>query len=176
MMQQCGEPHTLALSRRSAHGDKSVQHGVPAQCPGRGRLAAVPLGRGPSLHGLRRGRALFVRPPRSEAHGPLHPGCRASVRGAVAIGAGRPATRVRVPPESYRSIAKTMAYTTRRSPGWPDRPRAGEYCGRLARNRNEVGEVEKRKRLAIQWRLGTQPPDGRFALGWEALSAHVGRC
>src|SRR5262245_45736927 len=60
-MQQCGEPHTLALSRRSAHSDKPVRRGVPAQCPGRGRLAAVPLGRGPSLHGLRRGRALFVR-------------------------------------------------------------------------------------------------------------------
>src|SRR5262245_15656001 len=62
VMQQCGEPHTLALSRRSAHGDKPVRRGVPAQCPGRGRLAAVPLGRGPSLHGLRRGRTLFVRP------------------------------------------------------------------------------------------------------------------
>jgi len=61
VMQQRGEPHTLALSRRSAHGDKPVRRGVPAQCPGRGRLAAVSLGRGPSLHGLRRGRALFVR-------------------------------------------------------------------------------------------------------------------
>src|SRR5215471_20847866 len=61
VMQQCGEPYTLALSRRSAHGVKAARRGVPAQCPGRGRLAAVPLGRGPSLHGLRRGRALFVR-------------------------------------------------------------------------------------------------------------------
>ena len=61
-MQQRGEPHTLALSRRSAHGDEPVRRGVPAQCPGRGRLAAVPLGRGPSLHSLRRGQALFVRP------------------------------------------------------------------------------------------------------------------
>ena len=25
VMQQCGEPHTLALSRRSAHGDKPVR-------------------------------------------------------------------------------------------------------------------------------------------------------
>src|SRR5215468_2636639 len=61
VMQQCGEPHTLALSRRSAHGSKPARRGIPARCPGRGRLAAVPLGRGPSLHGLRRGRALFVR-------------------------------------------------------------------------------------------------------------------
>src|SRR5215475_4559143 len=60
-MQQRREPYTLALSRRSAHGDESVRRGVPAQCPGRGRLAAVSLGRGPSLHGLRRGRALIVR-------------------------------------------------------------------------------------------------------------------
>src|SRR5215813_13807825 len=61
VMQQCGEPHTLTLSRRSAHSDKPVRRGVPAQCPGRGRLATIPLGRGPSLHGLRRGQALFVR-------------------------------------------------------------------------------------------------------------------
>ncbi|MEH2520856.1 hypothetical protein V1279_006429 [Bradyrhizobium sp. AZCC 1610] len=61
-MQQCSEPYTLALSRRSAHGDESVRRVVPTQCPGRGRLVAVPLGRGPSLHGLRRGQALFVRP------------------------------------------------------------------------------------------------------------------
>src|ERR1700757_1498357 len=60
-MQQRSEPYTLALARRGAHGDESVRRGVPAQCPGRGRLAAVSLGRGPSLHGLRRGQALFVR-------------------------------------------------------------------------------------------------------------------
>ena len=57
VMQQCGEPHTLALSRRLAHGDKPARRGFPAQCPDRGRLAAVPLGRGPSLHDLRRGRS-----------------------------------------------------------------------------------------------------------------------
>src|SRR5262245_18386989 len=60
-MQQRSEPYTLALSRRSAHGDESIRRGVQAQCPGRGRLAAVSLGRGPSLHGLRRRQALFVR-------------------------------------------------------------------------------------------------------------------
>jgi hypothetical protein len=53
VMQQCGEPHTLALSRRSAHAGKPDRRGIPAQCPGRGGLAAVPLGRGPFLHGLR---------------------------------------------------------------------------------------------------------------------------
>ena len=42
MMQQRSEPYTLALSRRSAHGDESVRRGAPAQCPGHGRLAAVP--------------------------------------------------------------------------------------------------------------------------------------
>ena len=62
VMQQCREPYSLALSRRLAHGCQSVRRGIPAQCPGRGRLTAVPLGRGPSLHGLRRGNALVVRP------------------------------------------------------------------------------------------------------------------
>ena len=62
VMQQCREPYRLALSRRSAHGSQPVRRGIPAQCPGRGRLTTVPLGRGPSLHGLRRGNALIVRP------------------------------------------------------------------------------------------------------------------
>ena len=62
MMQQRSEPYTLALSRRLAHAGESVRRGIPAQCPGRGRLSVVPLGRGPSLHGLRRGQAPFVRP------------------------------------------------------------------------------------------------------------------
>src|SRR5215467_10664206 len=61
-MQQRCEPYTLALSRRLAHGDEPVRRGVPAQCPDRGRPAAVPLGRGPSLPGLRGGNALVVRP------------------------------------------------------------------------------------------------------------------
>src|SRR6516165_10058094 len=61
VMQKCGEPYILALSCRLAHGGKPVRRGPPALCPGRGRPAAVPLGRGPFLHGLRRGRALFVR-------------------------------------------------------------------------------------------------------------------
>src|ERR1700674_4966521 len=62
VMQQCREPYRLALSRRLAHGCQPVRRGIPAQCPGRGRLTAVPLGRGPFLHGLRRGNALVVRP------------------------------------------------------------------------------------------------------------------
>src|SRR5215467_14987607 len=62
VMQQCREPYSLALSRRLAHGCQSVRRGIPALCPGRGRPTAVPLGRGPSLHGLRRGNALIVRP------------------------------------------------------------------------------------------------------------------
>src|SRR6267378_7484187 len=61
-MQQCREPYRLALSRRLAHGCQPVRRGIPAQCPGRGRLTAAPLVRGPSLHGPRRGNALVVRP------------------------------------------------------------------------------------------------------------------
>lgn len=61
-MQQRGKPHILTLSRRLAHGDQSVRRGSPAPCPDRGRPAAVPLGRGPFLHGLRREQAPFVRP------------------------------------------------------------------------------------------------------------------
>jgi hypothetical protein len=55
VMQQRSEPHVSALSRRLALGFQSARRGSPARCPNRGRLAAVSLGRGPSLHGLRRG-------------------------------------------------------------------------------------------------------------------------
>src|ERR1700682_6497398 len=48
--------------RRPTRSHYSYRRGISAQCPRRGRLSAVPLGRGPSLHGLRRGQALFVRP------------------------------------------------------------------------------------------------------------------
>src|SRR6202049_3128966 len=34
VMQQRGEPHTLALSRRLAHGDESVRRGIPAAVSG----------------------------------------------------------------------------------------------------------------------------------------------
>ena len=61
-MQQCGEPCMLTSSRRLAHGCQPIRRGAPAQCPGRGRPAAVSLGRGPSLHSLRRERAPIVRP------------------------------------------------------------------------------------------------------------------
>jgi hypothetical protein len=59
---QYPEPHISALSRRLAHGFQSARRDAPARCPDRGRLAAVSLGRGPSLHDLRRGHVLFVRP------------------------------------------------------------------------------------------------------------------
>jgi len=62
VMQQRREPCLLVPLRRLAHGGQSVRRGAPALCPGRGRLAAVPLGRGPLLHGLRRGLVPFVRP------------------------------------------------------------------------------------------------------------------
>src|SRR3979409_1692684 len=61
-MRRRRDPYPRALSRRSAHGDESVRRRCPALCAGRGRFFPVPLGRDPSLHGLRRGQALFVRP------------------------------------------------------------------------------------------------------------------
>ena len=62
VMQQRGELYTRTLSRRSAHSRQSRRHGDPALSPDRGSLTAVPLGRGPSLHGLRRERTPVVRP------------------------------------------------------------------------------------------------------------------
>ncbi len=47
VMQQGGEPYILTLLRRLAHGYQPVRRGNPALGPDRGRLTAVPLGRGP---------------------------------------------------------------------------------------------------------------------------------
>src|ERR1700737_2963614 len=40
--------------RRPTHSHHSDRRGISAQCPNRGRLTAVPLGGGPSLHDFRR--------------------------------------------------------------------------------------------------------------------------
>ena len=50
------------MSRRLAHGDQAVRRGCPALGPDRGRLITIPLGPGPSLHGLRRKSPSIVRP------------------------------------------------------------------------------------------------------------------
>src|SRR6202040_1772116 len=111
-MQQSSEPYTLALSRRSAHGDESVRRGVPAQCPGRGRLAAVPLGRGPSLHGLRRGQALFVRP-LLWYYDPVRILIRVHVHRSAVAFMNRPGLPVRTRMRLPRFRAKNFATCTR---------------------------------------------------------------
>jgi hypothetical protein len=45
-MQQCGKPHTLALSRRTAHGDKPVRRGVRRSVRAAAVLPPFPLGEG----------------------------------------------------------------------------------------------------------------------------------
>ena len=62
VMQQRRELCLLIPSRRLAHGCQPIRRGAPAQCPGRGRPAAVSLGRGPLLRSLRQEQAPFVRP------------------------------------------------------------------------------------------------------------------
>ena len=48
-------------AHRPAHNCQSDRRGCPALCPDRGRLTAVPLGPGPSLHVLRRKSPSIVR-------------------------------------------------------------------------------------------------------------------
>src|SRR6266851_2799340 len=48
----CGE--RFSHVRRPTRSHYSDRRGISAQCPNRGRLTAVPLGRGPSLHDFRR--------------------------------------------------------------------------------------------------------------------------
>src|SRR5438552_8865940 len=111
-MQQRSEPYTLALSRRLAHGDESVRRVVPAQCPGRGRLVAVPLGRGPSLHGLRRGQALFVRP-LLRYYDPVRILIRVHVHRSAVAFMNRPGLPVRTRMRLPRFRAKNFSTCTR---------------------------------------------------------------
>src|SRR5215510_15044635 len=69
--QQRGEPHLFALSRRLAHGFQSARRDAPAQSPDRGRPAAVSLGRGPSLHALRRRRDKVAQNKSGQSIGPV---------------------------------------------------------------------------------------------------------
>src|SRR5213592_3357280 len=111
-MQQRSEPYTLALSRRLAHGDESVRRVVPAQCPGRGRLVAVPLGRGPSLHCLRRGQALFVRP-LLRYYDPVRILIRVHVHRSAVAFMNRPGLPVRTRMRLPRFRAKNFSTCTR---------------------------------------------------------------
>src|SRR5712671_1867542 len=112
VMQQRSEPYTLALSRRSAHGDESVRRGIPAQCPGRGRLAAVSLGRGPSLHGLRQGQTLFVRP-LLRYYDPVRILIRVHVHRSAVAFMNRPGLPVRARMRLPRFRAKSFSTCTR---------------------------------------------------------------
>src|ERR1700730_18036389 len=115
MMEQRSEPYTLAtlaLSRRSAHGDESVRRGIPTQCPGRGRLAVVPLGRGPSLHGLRRGQAPFVRP-LVGYYNPVRILIRVHVHRSAVAFMNRPGLPVRTRMRPPRFRAKNFSTCTR---------------------------------------------------------------
>src|SRR5437868_5368555 len=111
-MQQRSEPYTLALSRRLAHGDESDRRGISAQCPNRGRLVAVPLGRGPSLHGLRRGQALFVRPLRGY-YDPVRILIRVHVHRSAVAFMNRPGLPVRTRMRLPRFRAKNFSTCTR---------------------------------------------------------------
>src|SRR5580704_2590074 len=128
VMQQRGEPHTLALSRRLAHGDESVRRGIPAQCPGRGRLAAVPLGRGPSLHGLRRGQALFVRP-LLRYYDPVRILIRVHVHRSAVAFMNRPGLPIRARTRLPRFRAKNFS-TCARSPTARGSSPASQYAMR----------------------------------------------
>src|ERR1019366_7480168 len=139
VMQQRSEPYTLALSRRSAHGDESVRRVVPAQCPGRGRLVAVPLGRGPSLHGLRRGRTLFVRPLLGY-YDPVRILIRVHVHRSAIAFMNRPGlpvrARMRLPRFRAKNFSTCTRSTTARGSSHASRYAMGRCCLLFLRTRS----------------------------------------
>src|SRR5260370_17144774 len=63
-----------SVARRPTRSHYSDRRGISAQCPNRGRLTAVPLGGGPSLHHFPRGLPLLVpSPPKYFLLPPLAP-------------------------------------------------------------------------------------------------------
>src|SRR5712671_736030 len=58
---QTSAAHGFETACAPAHSRQSDRRGISAQCPNHGRLSAVPLGGGPSLHDLRRKLPSFVR-------------------------------------------------------------------------------------------------------------------
>ena len=141
-MQQRGEPHFLALLRRLAHGCQSARRGAPARCPDRGRLAAVLLGRGPSLHDLRRAQALIVRPLQRY---------NALVRLLIRVHAHRSATafmsrtgvprRTRVRPPSFqrKDVSTCMGSPTARGSSSASHLRGEDIAFRPTERRQHLG-------------------------------------
>src|SRR6516162_5508848 len=61
VVEECGEPLLLPLSRDLPYALQRLCHAFPSLCPERALLARVPLGPCPWLHRLRCGRDRFVR-------------------------------------------------------------------------------------------------------------------
>jgi hypothetical protein len=131
VMQQRGEPHTLTLSRRLAHGYQSIRRGTPALRPDRGCLTAVPLGRGPSLHGLRRGQALIVRPLLRYCN-PVRLLIRVRVHRSAVAFLNRPGmpvrARMRSPRFRAKDVSTCMGSPTARGPSPASQLRRGGCC------------------------------------------------
>ena len=121
VMQQRGEPHFLALSRRLAHGVQSARRDTPARCPDRGRLAAVPSGealppRSPPGASPHCSTASSVQCPRPTPHP------RACSSSAVAFmsRSGMPCrTRVRPPRFRAKDVSTCMGSPTARGSSSP---------------------------------------------------------
>jgi hypothetical protein len=152
-MQQRGEPHTLTLSRRLAHGCQSMRRGTPALSPDRGCLTAVSLGRGPSLHGLRRGQALLVRPLLRYCN-PVRLLIRVHVHRSAVAFLNRPGipvrARMRSPRFRTKDVSTCMGSPTARGPA-PASPFAGADVA--------FSSTERDRHLGIRpvSQLNTQP-------------------
>jgi hypothetical protein len=116
------------------HARRQERHAAPALCPGRGPTPPVPLGRSPSLHGLRRppaGRAARSRRAgrwrRQPARGPTKP--QRSIEEAAA--AHPRARNAHVPPGASQ-LAKSLTASCQKSKPWRGRS-AGEMKNSLTR-------------------------------------------
>ena len=99
-------------ARRPTRSHYSDRRGISAQCPNRGRITAVPLGRSPSLHDFRRSRLpLFSRFASTMASSDFSSTYVLGVR-LVAF-PSRPGTRVRAWVRPPRFRAKNVSTCTR---------------------------------------------------------------
>src|SRR5580704_11060962 len=169
-MQQRGEPHFLVLSRRLAHAVQSARRSSPARCPDCGRLAAVLLGRGPSLHNLRREQAPIVRP--------LHR-YNALVRLLIRVHAHRSAiafmSRTGVPTGHGRGLPVSSERTSPRAWGLrlreAPRPQA-IYAARILPSLNRTRSAPRNStRFAARYPARGHPCE-RFAAGLATRLAH----
>ncbi len=141
-------------AHRPAHNRQSDRRRYPALCPDRGRLTAIPLGPGPSLHVLRRKSPSIVRT-LLRYYGPVRLLTHVHVQ-RTAYGLPEPArtevrARVRSPRFRTKDVSTCMGSPTARGPSHIRHPSHGMMLPSRQRNGSAPRKGQFRSSIPSPW-------------------------